>query len=295
MEIVSYAWMCLGRSEPTSSPAAARIGSTRCAILGKAVARGELKNQDRHWSRHAVGYEEMFLDPYAPGVENPLWAALDAIPDARSRTVADLGCGTGPLLPHLAGRFGRVLALDFAGGMLERARERIAPGARERVTFLSRPMHDLDDLVGQVDVAIAVNSLVMPEIRLIDRTLCAIRASLVPGGQFLGILPSIDALAYHAMLLVDRALEKGMSAREAERLAADQIERRYYDFAFGRFRLQGLSQKFWQPFEIEHRFARAGFSSVTLSKVLYPWDESLASADELAEFPRSWDWFFLAR
>ena len=258
------------------------------------MASSELQNQDRHWSRHAEKYEDVFLDPYAPGVENPLWAALDAVPDARHKTAADLGCGTGPLLPHLAARFARVFALDFSPCMIGRAAERLGPENAGRVTFLERPMHELDDLGGQIDVVLAVNSLVMPDVRLIDRTLRAIRASLAPGGRFLGILPSIDGIAYHAMLIVDRALERGLSAREAERIAAIQIERRYYDFAFGRFRYQGLRQKFWQPFEIEYRFNRAGFTSISLAKVLYPWDESLAGADELEGFPRTWDWFFQA-
>ena len=251
-------------------------------------------DQDRHWSRHAPGYEDVFLDPYGPGVENPLWAALDAIPEPGSKTIADLGCGTGPLLSRLLDPFGRVLALDFAEGMLDRARARIGPRAAARVEFLNRPMHELGDLAGQLDVAVAVNSLVMPDVRLIDRTLRAIRSALRPGGVFLAIVPSIDALAYHAMLLADRAIERGMSPRAAERLAASQIERRYYDFAFGRFRFQGLSQKFWQPFEVEYRLARAGFASVEMAKVLYPWDDALAGSEELAEFPQSWDWFFRA-
>jgi SAM-dependent methyltransferase len=258
------------------------------------LAKSELHNQDRHWSRHARHYDEVFLDPYAPGVENPLWAALDAIPDARHKTVADLGCGTGPLLPLLTRRFARVIALDFAPGMIERAKARLEPEAARRVTFLKRPMHEIDDLAGRIDVAVAVNSLVMPEVRVIDRTLRAIRAGLKPHGRFLGILPSIDAIAYHMMLLEDKALERGLAAKAAERLAAAQGERRYYDFAFGRFRFQGLHQKFWQPFEIEHRLTKAGFRSIALAKVLYPWDDSLANAEELAEFPRSWDWFFRA-
>ena len=65
--------------------------------------------------------------------------------------------------------------------------------------------------------------------------------------------------------------------------------------AFGRFKFQGLRQKFWLPFEVEHRLGKAGFRGIKLNKVLYPWDESLAGSSELASFPPSWDWFFLAR
>src|SRR5262249_36414396 len=137
--------------------------------------------------------------------------------------------------------------------------------------------------------------LATPAVRLIDRTLRAIRACLRPGGEFLGIVPAIDAIVYHAMLLLDKALDRGLEPKEAERLAALQAECRYYDFAFGRFRFQGLRQKFWQPFEVEYRLAKAGFPPVTLSKVLYPWDESLTGGRELAGFPRRWDWFVRAR
>jgi len=186
------------------------------------LAESELHNQDRHWSRHAARYDEVFLDPYAPEVDNPLWAALAAVPDAGQRTVADLGCGTGPLLPRLVTRFDRVLALDFAPAMLARAKSRLGPEAAARVTFVQRPMHELADFAGQIDVALTVNSLVMPDVRLIDRTLRAIRASLKPGGQLLGIVPAIDAIAYQIMLLMDRALDRGLEPKEAERLAALQ-------------------------------------------------------------------------
>jgi SAM-dependent methyltransferase len=258
------------------------------------LGKSELQNQDRHWNRQAERYDEVFLDPYAPDVDNPLWPALEGIPDARHKTIADLGCGTGPLLPHLLSRFDRVIALDFAPAMLGRARERVGPADAARVTFLERPMHDLSDFKGQFDVAVAVNSLVMPDVRLIDRTLRAVHASLRPGGQFLGIVPAIDAIAYQLMLVADQALDRNMLPREAERFAALQLERRIYDFAFGRFRLQGLSQKFWYAFEVEHRMAKAGFSAVTVRKVLYPWNDSLTVDGELRGFPRSWDWYFEA-
>jgi len=94
---------------------------------------------------------------------------------------------------------------------------------------------------------------------------------------------------------MDTALDRDQTPEEAERAAAFQAEHHNYDFAFGRFSFQGLRQKFWQPFEIRHRLAKAGFASVELGHVLYPWDDSLAGSADLAAYPRSWDWSFLAR
>ncbi|HEV3165312.1 MAG TPA: class I SAM-dependent methyltransferase [Isosphaeraceae bacterium] len=254
----------------------------------------ETKGQDYQWSRHARRYDELFLDPFQPGVENPLLVAIDAVPNPQTCTVADLGCGTGPLLPRLVGRFGTVVALDFAPGMIERAKERLGADAH-RVTFENRPMDELDDYAGRFDLAVAVNSLVMPDVSAVDRALFAIHASLKPDGVFLGIVPSIDAIYYQTMLLMDQALERGMSPAEAERHATFFGEHRYYNFAFGRFKFRGLRQKFWQPFEIRHRLQKAGFGSVHLDQVLYPWDDNLAGGTEFENHPRSWDWMFTAR
>jgi SAM-dependent methyltransferase len=257
----------------------------------------DTEQQDRHWSRAAARYDDLFLDPFRPGVENPLFDEIRAIPDPASKTVADLGCGTGPLLPHLVDRFGKVVALDFAPGMVAKAKKRLGADkgrGDDKVTFLVRAMHDLDDYRGTFDVAVAVNSIVMPDVRDIDRTLGAIRASLRPGGVFLGILPAMDAIHYHTMLLNDEALDRGLDAEEAERHAAFQGEHHFYEFAFGRFQFRGLRQKFWQPFEVEHRFAKAGFGRVELTKVLYPWDDTITGGPTFAAYPRSWDWSFRA-
>ena len=252
------------------------------------------RDQGRQWSRHAAQYNDMFLDPFRPGVDNPWLDALMAIEDAAGKTVVDLGCGVGPLLPTLVGRFGRVIALDFAPGMIARAKARLGDDAG-RVEFLARPMHELGDLAGEVDVAVAVNSVVMPDTREIDRTLRAVRASLRPGGVFLGVVPAIDAIHYQTMLLMDRALDLGREPIEAEREAAHHAEHTYYDFAIGRFEFRGLRQKFWHSFELTHRLTKAGFGRVELGRVLYPWDDQLAKGPEFAAHPPSWDWSFAAR
>ena len=93
----------------------------------------------------------------------------------------------------------------------------------------------------------------------------------------------------------DQALGEGLELAEAMRFTGHHAEHRFYDFAFGRFKFQGLRQKFWFPFEVEHRLGKAGFRGVRLKKVLYPWDDALAGSAELSSFPPSWDWFFQAR
>jgi SAM-dependent methyltransferase len=250
-----------------------------------------VSDQAHFWSQAARSYEENFVDPYHPDVRNPLLAALQKLPDTRTKIVADLGCGIGPLLPFLAQRFKRVLAIDFAEGMLERARERCKGLAN--VEFLRRPLTDLAPLAEQVDVAVAVNSLILPGVAELDASLGQIRSILRPGGQFLGIVPAMDAVHYHTMLLVDRALAAGKPIEAARKNAAHHGEHRLYDFAFGQFCYQGLDQHFWQPFEVHYRLRRAGFRRVRLKRVWLSWTQ-FPCGKELREHPPPWDWFFQA-
>jgi SAM-dependent methyltransferase len=141
---------------------------------------------------------------------------------------------------------------------------------------------------------VAVNSLVMPDVRELDRVLAEIRRVTRPGGWFVGILPAMDAVHYYTMLLLDRALASGKPMDAARKNAAHFADHDYYDFAFGQFRYQGLEQHFWQPFEVRYRFRRAGFRLRRLAKVHLSWDQFGAAAD-LRAHPAPWDWFFLAR
>src|SRR5436190_2783423 len=109
-----------------------------------------MPDQSHLWSEAAAGYEEEFIDPDQPGVRNPLRQTLAGLADRR-KTAADLGCGIGPLLPFLAHHFGHVYAVDFAPGMLARAREQCRGLAN--VEFLQRNLTDPAPLLaGRVDV-----------------------------------------------------------------------------------------------------------------------------------------------
>jgi SAM-dependent methyltransferase len=251
-----------------------------------------MADQSDRWSRVARTYEAEFIDPYLPEVRNPLPAAVERAAGDGTKVAADLGCGVGPLLPMLARRFRHVYAVDFADGMLARARERCAGLAN--VEFLRLGLTDLAPLAGRVDVAVAVNSLVLPDVADLDAALGQVRAALRPGGQFLGIVPAMDAVHYFTMLLVDRARRAGMPAAQARNNAAHHAEHALYDFAFGDFCFQGLEQHFWQPFEVRYRLRRAGFRGARLAKVRLAWHQFGCAAD-LGEWTPPWDWFFQTR
>jgi SAM-dependent methyltransferase len=247
-----------------------------------------MPDQSQAWSAAAATYEDEFVDPYRAAGPNPLLEALRGL--GGDGTVADLGCGVGPLLPFLVQHFRRVLAIDFAEGMLARARARCQS---RKVEFVQRSLTDLAPLAGRADVAVAVNSLVMPALDDLEAALRGAHGLLRAGGHFLGIVPAMDSVHYQTMLLVDRARVAGMPEDKARQNAAHHNEHPLFDFAFGRFTFKGLEQHFWQPFEVPYRLERAGFRRVRLEKVELAWEQFACAADLKGHAP-PWDWFFHA-
>jgi SAM-dependent methyltransferase len=250
-----------------------------------------MTDQAESWSRVARRYEKEFIDPYRAGVRSPLLARLKKVA-ARGKVAADLGCGIGPLLPELAARFRHVYAVDFAPGMLDRARERCR--GLNNITYVHSPLDDLQELSGKIDVAVAVNSLVMPSVAEQDRCLGQILAALRPKGSFLGILPAMDSVHYYTMLLLDRALAGGKPMSAARKNAAHFNDHALYDFAFGQFRFEGIEQHFWQPFEVRYRLRKAGFRGVRLQRVLLDWAQ-FSWGEDFKRFTPPWDWYLEAR
>ncbi len=251
-----------------------------------------MSEQADSWSRIAADYEQEFINPDLPEVRNPVRLELAKLKDSAGKTVADLGCGIGPLLPFLSARFKRVVAIDFAEKMLDRAKERCK--GLGNIEFIRCALTDLTRLQGQLDVAVAVNSLVMPDIEQIDVALRAVHTALKPGGHLIGIVPSIDSVHYMTFLLVDRARRAGMPEAKARQNAAAHAEHKLFDFAFGDFQMRGIRQHFWQPFEVPLRLGNAGFKGIRVKKVRLAWRQ-FACAKDLAEYPAPWDWFFAAR
>jgi ubiquinone/menaquinone biosynthesis C-methylase UbiE len=77
----------------------------------------------------------------------------------------DAGCGTGKLLPLLAGRRARVTAIDKSPEMVELAAQRsVAGGANAFVTISRRTVMEFDSLYENGEFEVVILSLVMSEL-----------------------------------------------------------------------------------------------------------------------------------
>ncbi len=243
------------------------------------------------WDAISQDYLASIVSPFDHDISNPLFNELLALDGAPRKTVGDLGCGTGPLLPFLAEHFGRVVAVDFSAGMLRRARARTRA---RNIRFRRADLTDLSEFEGALDVAVAVNSVLAPSPRDVNRILAEVRATLRPGGTFLGVFPSMDSVLYHAMLVLDRECSEHESDDTAMRHTRRVCERRKYDFLAGVFDDDGDRQKHYYEFELRHRLHEAGFRGLRFRKVRYPWDDSVSGFECFPGKPKLWDWLVRA-
>ncbi|MBI5762558.1 MAG: metalloregulator ArsR/SmtB family transcription factor [Planctomycetes bacterium] len=98
-------------------------------------------------------------------------------------TVADIGTGTGFLLPTLADNFRNVIAVEPAATMLECARQRVADHGAANVTFHQGDLNRLPIQDSTADLAIAC--LVLHHVEKPADALAEIHRVVRPGGRVL--------------------------------------------------------------------------------------------------------------
>lgn len=103
----------------------------------------------------------------------------------REWTVADIGTGTGFLLPTLADNFDRIISIEPAATMLECARQRVAECGATNVAFHAGDLDHLPIEDNACDLAIAC--LVLHHVPEPARALAEMHRVVRPGGRILVI------------------------------------------------------------------------------------------------------------
>jgi len=189
-------------------PLPAAVDERLHGVLG---ARGG--NATGFFNRLGRRWDELRSEAF--GERFALEAFLPLLP--REWKVADIGSGTGYLLPILASNFAEVIAVDPAESMLECARRRVAECGADNVTFHRGELGKLPLPSGTVDLAVA--SLVLHHIKDPQPALAEIRRVLRRGGRAL----IIEQEAHENQAFYERMKDLwwGFVPTELEKMATD--------------------------------------------------------------------------
>jgi len=246
--------------------------------------------QKEEWNLIAEDYYDKILSPIKNSIDNPLFDDLKGVANS-SNKIVDLGCGLGELAPILSKSFKEVMGVDISEEMISRAKEKNSNF--ENVNFLVGDISSLRDYHNKFDVAVSVNSIISPDLKLVDKMFLETNNILKKGGKFICILPSMEVFAYQALLIAQKYNSKTDDLDELRKKAREFINDEEHDFLLGMTDFDG-KQKYYYRFEILWRLKKAGFQNVQIKKVFYPWKEFKAAGQK--SFPGEdlpWDWYVI--
>ena len=209
--------------------------------------------------------------------------------NGRSKTIIDLGCGTGEIEEFLSQNFRKVIAVDFSREMIKKAYEKNKN--LRNVEFKIADISKLKNPPEKFDAALAVNSIVSPDIKNINKTLKNIYKLLKKKGKFFCVVPAMEIYAYQSLIIAEMESRKNPGYKKMLRKVKKAIPEEEHDFLLGITDFDG-KQKNYYRFEILWRLKKAGFKNIEIKRIFYSWRE-FENAGQ-GYFPREdlpWDWY----
>lgn len=150
------------------------------------------------WNYAAYDYDEKFISPLKVKQKNHLLKCIDGI-RGQKLIVADVGCGNGSFIAnHLASNhwFDKIYGIDFSDDMIKIATEKCKKFSN--VTFHKINIKNLYSGLKQdkPNIIFSINSILPFNPKDTDIMFCEIALTLKPGGKFIAVLPSFDAVEH---------------------------------------------------------------------------------------------------
>ena len=250
------------------------------------------KKEQDEWNSlsNKSSYYKNILSPIKNSHSSPLLTDLKKIKGKKS--VADLGCGLGELLPLLSSSFKKVTALDFSKEMILSASSKNKN--LKNVNYVIDQISNLTDLE-TFDVIMSINSLLTPNLKELDLQFKAIFKSLKKEGTFIAIVPAMESYLYQSYLIAQANKEKPIS--KIRSIIKDRLDPAQHIFPLALTNFDGLQKNYYR-FELIDRLKKAGFSSskIKIKKVLYSWKEYKKAGENA--FPGQdlpWDWYVICK
>jgi trans-aconitate methyltransferase len=243
----------------------------------------------KEWDELAERYHDEVISPFYGKVKNPIYDELASIKNKNKKSIAEFGCGLLYLHKELS-CFKEVHASDFSQKMVDIAA--LKAGKYKNISIKKEDLRNINHK-NKFDVVISVNAVIMPSLNDIKKCFKNIHSSLKSKGQVFMILPSMESVLYHGMLLLND--ENLKNENKAVKSAKGKFEHKKYDMFLGIYNEQGDKQKFYYEHELVYLLKKAGFKDIKISKVLYPWGKDISDYKSFPKEDKLWDWFVSAR
>lgn len=168
-----------------------------------------------YWNNVAHEYDDVVTDAFTYGRSNTVAEVIErfASPDLDA---ADFGCGPGKMLPLLASKFHKVYGYDFSDKLLEIAKKRCR--GIKNLEIKNADLSQNVDHLPQVDVAVSLNAVIMPDILLRLAFLHSMASRIKPGGHLILDVPSFESLLYSTFRETEWHRKNGHTPKRAEKL-----------------------------------------------------------------------------
>ncbi len=207
-------------------------------------------------------------------------------------TAADLGCGTGSLLPHLCSKFKTVYAVDFAANILRVAKQR---NDYTNVQYLTHNLAGVNPLPFTVDVTFSVNSLICTSNAKRQNMAQSIWRATKKNGLCVVVVPSMESVIHTYQTLVRCKVRNEIDHRHAIRTMDRLYKKEVLSPVDGVVSIGGTPTKCYTREEITIFLSDIGFTIERILRVEYPWTEILDNTPRWLKEPYPWDWCILGR
>lgn len=231
----------------------------------------------KQWNRLAKTFETEACDisREESGDQVKRYVARARIPK-KNGVLVDLGCGVGTFIAQYGPRFGEVVGVEYAAGIIARARKRCA--RMDNITWHNSGIGQAAKRIGRrADLAVCMNVITSSNAATRAALWRSLAAVTKKNGFALIVVPSIES---------DDMVEETASGRKPRRTKA---------------RAKGLVwrgdawQKHFAQAELGSDLARVGFAVRRIGRASYPWSIEGMRETKSRRANRPWDWMCLAQ
>jgi ubiquinone/menaquinone biosynthesis C-methylase UbiE len=227
------------------------------------------------WNRLAKRFESEACDIAREESGDAVRRAFALAKLPKNAMLVDMGCGIGTFIRDFGGRFAEIAGVEYAAGILARAKQRCAH--IDQVTWYNAGAAQAAKRIGRrADLAVCMNVITSSNVATRTAIWRGLATVTKTGGTALIVVPSLES---------DDMVEEEESGKKPRKTKQ---------------RVKGLVwrsdawQKHFTEEELTRDLARAGFTPRHIGRAFYPWSIEGMRETKARRLRRPWDWIVLA-